>query len=160
MLLNPLDLSFAVRSSLHYGDHFWSLLSGSPFHANTPYLASSSRLLYATSMDWRPGAREPSCFVISAFRLSANYRRTVSQVGSRVTLVMEGLQGLKVIFAWNGMRNGNDKWNIWTNRGSNQRPLCKQPAVLTTRPRIHSLLKLACCLILLTELLFSYLVIC
>ena len=40
---------------------------------------------YGTTVYWRPEAREPSCFVMSAFRLSANYRRTVPQVDCIVT---------------------------------------------------------------------------
>ena len=106
--LTPFDHSSAVRGSLLFDDHFRSFRSASPSLATTPYLASSNHLLLCYYDVLGIQASWTSVFRITAFHLSANVYLTVSQVGSRVTLLMEDLQGLRRWFyAWNTMINYN-----------------------------------------------------
>ena len=95
VLLISFDISFAVRGSLHFDDHARSCSPGSTF---TYYYAVLGSVYYAATMVLRctrvlEVVKRHDSDV--SFPFSVNFCRTVSQVGSKVTLLMEDLQGLR-----------------------------------------------------------------
>ena len=124
VLFISFDILFAVRGSLHFDDHARSCSPGSTF---TYYYAVLGSVYYAATMVLRCTRvlevvqRHDSDV---SFPFSVNFCRTVSQVGSKVTLLMEDLQGLRRWFLpemeWE-MIMIHERYG--SNGGSNRRPL-------------------------------------